>query len=175
MKIYSIEENIKYLKELTFKTDKKIFLSIIKSANAQIQNIIELLNSIQKNLSMRFVKESLTYDRFDGTIARILEPVIFNYDYLNKIIDNFNDDEFKKLQSHKFYTNTIVKYRKLEIFEKSISNAEKVLEENELIAIELNKIIFEIEKQYDNPEKLDKTREQIEQLLSELKYYKNNK
>ena len=175
MKFYSISEIINYFENFNIDIkDKKIFTSISESAKLQSQNVVILINHIEESLSNRFKTNTLTYDHFNEMVIKSIDPIVFNYEYIQKIIDNFNNEDYKRLQSHNLKMDESLQMQKLIIYETSIERTEKLLHENEEIMLQLNKIISEIEKSYDENEKLEETKKIVDELVNDLKYYKNN-
>ena len=105
-------------------------------------------------------------------IAEVSENLINNYDYIKKIMDTFDDSEYKRLQAFHLAIPKELQYQKLEMYEDTIDKISDCITENEKLIIKIEGIIPEIIKLNDRAEEMSESSKKIEEFVEQLKFYK---
>ena len=172
MKYYSISEIKNELCNPLITSDKMVFKNSIKSIEEQRNRFYSILVQLEEALENRFKQKSFTYNRFDGMIAEVSENLINNYDYIKKIMDTFDDSEYKRLQAFHLAIPKELQYQKLEMYEDTINKVTDCITENEKLIIQIEGIIPEIIELNDRTEEMSGSSRKIEELVEQLKFYK---
>ena len=172
MKYYSISEIKNELCNHLITSDKMVFKNSIKSIEEQRNRFYSILVQLEEALENRFKQKSFTYNRFDGMIAEVSENLINNYDYIKKIMDTFDDSEYKRLQAFHLAIPKELQYQKLEMYEDTINKVTDCITENEKLIIQIEGITPEIIELNDRTEEMSGSSRKIEELVEQLKFYK---
>lgn len=172
MKYYSIGEIKNELCNHSITSNKMIFKNNIKSIEEQRNRFYSILVQLEESLENRFKQKSFTYNRFDGMIAEVSENLINNYYYIKKIMDTFDDSEYKRLQAFHLAIPKELQYQKLEMYEDTIDKIIDCITENEKLIIQIEGIIPEIIELNDRTEEMSESSKKIEELVEQLKFYK---
>jgi len=172
MKYYSISEIKNELCNHSITSDKTVFKNSIKSIEEQRNRFYSILVQLEEALENRFKQKSFTYNRFDGMIAEVSENLINNYAYIKKIMDTFDDNEYKRLQAFHLSIPKELQYQKLEMYEDTIDKIRDCITENEKLIIQIEGIIHEIIELNDRTEEMSESSKKIEELVEQLKFYK---
>jgi hypothetical protein len=172
LNFYNLNEAKKYLNQLMIRSDKKVFTQIVQECNDQKGRLLNSINQIEETISKRFPVETLTYKKFDGTIASVLNTVSDNYVFLNRMMESFDDSEYKRLQNNNISISKDLRTRKLSIFEDNIIKIRSLLQKNEETMIQLDQIIPEVVKLNDNSDRFKSANREIDELINQLRLYK---
>lgn len=172
MKFYSISEIKNDLCNRTIESKKLVFKNIIILIENQRKRFYSVLEQLEEALENRFKQKSFTYNRFDGMITDVSENLIENYEYIKKIMDTFDENEYKRLQAFHLDIPKELQYQKLELYEDTIDKIKECITENEKLIIKIESIIPEIIDLNDRSEEMSESNKKIEELVEQLRYYK---
>lgn len=172
MKFYSINEIKNELSNKSITSNKMIFKNTINSIDEQRKRLYSVLEQLEEALESRFKLNSFTYNKFDGMIADASENVLNNYEYIKKIMDTFDENEYKRLQAFSISIPKELQYQKLEMYEDTIDKISDIITENEKLIIKIESIIPEIISLNDRSEEMSAANKKVEDLVEQLKFYK---
>ena len=150
----------------------------MNAALSQIRLLRKKSGAVQKILLQKFDETEMTYSRFMGAVGSVQKMLCLNLKSILNRIDAFDEEEYRELKAARqrgAVANNNILEQKLEIYSEYITFADRGIESNEELLLQLDRLISEISKlnspTYDEIENMGAITE-IEMLIDNAKHYK---
>ena len=139
------------------------------------------LASFYATLDSKFPRESLSWDKFSVAAVGVEQTLINNCALLANRVQTFDRDEYRQLARqirnaayHQGTPLAPVQQQKWQLLKASIDDMDAIIESNEHLLFELDKLASELDKLQNAgfTEESEKLLEEIRTLIDETKYYR---
>jgi len=161
--------------QLEWKTDKKVFQTIIRDGNSQIKRFKELSDVLNRTAINMFEIETITYQKYLNSLDITANAMLNNFEIAISLMDNFDNNNFLRIQEYEDNLElTEYQVKMCQIYENQIANIRKRIDDNVELLITLEELTMEMLRSSSNTNISDKTKKEIKTLIEELKFYKSN-